>query len=58
MPSCAGSGRSGRYETRGGEKVTMSPQKPGDGPTVWEFVAAAVGAAIGMVIYLSSRFGY
>ena len=37
--------------------MLIQPHRPDGGPTAWELLATAVGAAIGMVIYLSSRFG-
>lgn len=39
-------------------EMVLMPREPGDGPTAWELIATAVGAAIGMVIYLSSKFGF
>ena len=42
---------------RGGHpSMTITPNRPEDGPTALQLLATAIGAAIGTIIWFTSRF--
>lgn len=36
--------------------MTITPNRPEDGPTALQLLATAIGAAIGTIIWFTSRF--